>query len=257
MLIAISALKGYSIEASDDMIGTVTDFLFDDRTWRMRWAVVDTGTWLSSRMVLIHPPAIFETDHSKRMLRVDLTKAQVEASPDLARDMPVSQQMETRIYDYYGWDAYVGPGYFGATGMGSSMGFMPFETIAPIGHSRHEGDVVERGDPHLRSVNEVVGYHLEATDGGIGHVENLLVDDREWDIRYLIADTKNWWPGAHVVLSPYAVQGIDWDVRHIRLGMNRAAVASSPPWDPAKIITQDYEKRLHHHYGWASYGFAT
>ena len=256
MLVAISALKGYSIEASDDRIGTVGDFLFDDSAWRMRWVVVDTGSWLTSRKVLIHPGAIFDTDHEARTLRVDLTKAQVEASPGIGADLPVSQQMEASVYDYYGWEPNGGTGYFSGDMMGSSLGMLPFEPVVPVVRPPPEGDLLERGDQHLRSVAEVLGYLLEASDGAIGHVENLLVDDRDWDIRYLIADTKNWWPGAHVLLSPYAVLGIDCDMRHIRLGMDRAAVKSSPPWDPAKVITEEYEKRLHGHYGWAGYGFA-
>ena len=66
------------------------------------------------------------------------------------------------------------------------------------------------GDPHLRSVASVNGYHVHATDGDLGHVENLLADDVKWDIRYLVIATRDWWPGKHVRLAPFAVKDIDW-----------------------------------------------
>ena len=117
MLEVGSALKGYAIEASDGRIGTVGDFLFDDRTWKVRWLVVDTGTWLTGRKVLVHPSAIGRADYERRELSVSLTKSQVKGSPDILQDQPVSQQMERRLYDYYGWDPYWGDNYFGMGSM--------------------------------------------------------------------------------------------------------------------------------------------
>ena len=115
MLLVGSALKGYAIAASDGRIGTVSDFLFDDRTWKVRWLVVDTGNWLPGRMVLIHPSAIGQADYERRELAVTLTMEKVKGSPDLMQDQPVSQQMEYHLYDYYGWDQYWGgASYFGA-----------------------------------------------------------------------------------------------------------------------------------------------
>ena len=102
MLHVLSPLKGFSIEASDGRIGTVVDFLFDDAYWNVRWLVIDCGTWLSGRRVLIHPSAILREDLEEGSFDVALTKAQVVGSPELAEDQPVSQQMETQLYSYYG-----------------------------------------------------------------------------------------------------------------------------------------------------------
>ena len=207
MLLAVSALKNFTIRASDGGIGTVSDVLFDDETWRLRWLVVDTGSWLSDREVLIHPSAIGRIDYDRHELPIKMTKAHVEGSPELSRDRLVSMQMQGQLYDYYGWDpVWGGSGYFGG-GLGmmgssaySGMGAPPM----PNGHAANDGD------PHLRSTTAVIGSHIEATDGGIGHVENMLIDDVAWDVRYLIVDTKNWWFGQHVLLSPYAVKGMTW-----------------------------------------------
>ena len=120
-------------------------------------------------------------------------------------------------------------------------------------------DTLERGSvdggPHLRSMTAVRGYHIHATDGSIGHVENFLIDDMIWAIRYLVVDTRNWWPGAHVLISPCAVKRIDRNQNQVHLGVWRDMVKSSPPWDPVAVVEQVYEQRLHEHYGWPGYGW--
>ena len=62
-------------------------------------------------------------------------------------------------------------------------------------------------DCHLRSSNAVIGHHIGATDGEIGHLEDLLIDDHTWAIRYLIVNTSNWWSGHRVLVSPDSHQG--------------------------------------------------
>lgn len=257
MLMVASALKGYAIEATDGRLGTVKAFLFDDTTWKIRWLVVDTGHWLTDRQVLIHPSAIGLPDHQRQHLPVVLTKAQIEASPDIRQDQPVSMQMQNGLYGYYGWDSGWGPDYYGAglSGIGTSgLGLPFFGQAVPL-----QGDTMqvgtEDGDPHLRSIAEVTGYHTHATDGAIGHIENFLIDDVTWTVRYLIVDTRNWWPGAHVLISPFAVRSIDWTAREVRLNVSQAQVKGSPPWDPVAIVEQAYEQRLHTHYGWPGYGW--
>jgi hypothetical protein len=255
MLIAGSALIGYAIDASDGRIGKVDTLLFDDRTWKIRWLVIDTGNWLPGRKVLVHPSAIASADHAERHVRVNLTRTQVEASPDIQRDQPVSMQMQSQLYSYYGWDPYWGPDFYGSgmTGFGMNGGFgMPY-----LGARQAEAEMIQigsdDGDPHLRSMASVQGYHIHATDGAIGHLENFLVDDATRAIRYLIIDTRNWWFGAHVLMSPFAVLSIDYNDRAIRLNVSQLQVKTSPPWDPAAIVEQMDEQRLHGHYGWPGY----
>ncbi len=265
MLQVVSNLKGFTIEAKDGSLGTVSDFLFDDTTWKMRWVVVDTGRWLTGRKVLIHPSSISHADYERRELSVTLTKAQVEGSPDISNDRPVSRQMQSDLYGYYGWDPYWGGGMYGAglyaDGLyGGGLGVLPYGRPGSLrpGARRDDahGDLaLDDGDPHLRSAAEVTGYHIHARDGTIGHVEDLLVDSTGWGIRYLIVDTKNWWFGKHVLISPYAVEGIDWSAHHIRLDIDRDKVKASPPWDPIDEINEAYEQRLHSHYDWPGYGW--
>jgi sporulation protein YlmC with PRC-barrel domain len=254
MLMAVSALKGYAIEATDGHIGTVKDVLFDDRTWRVRWLVVDAGTWLTGRKVLLHPSAVTQVDYIGQALSVQLTMTQVQDSPNVAQDRPVSQQMETSLYDYYGWDPVWGGSVFGAGTMTQVLGSPYGAGLAlrePIYADAHTDD----GDPHLRSVDAVSGYHIHAKDGLIGHVEDFLVDDASWGIRYLIVDTRNWWPGQHVLIAPFAVTDVSWSSRRIDLDVSCDEVRASPVWAPAEIIDRSYEERLHSHYSWPGYGW--
>jgi hypothetical protein len=245
MLLVGSALKGFVIEADDGAIGGVHDCLFDQRTWTLRWLVVDTRTWLTGRKVLIHPSALGRPDFEHQCIPVHLTKARIEASPDLSFDLPVSLDMENGVYGYYGWDTqWGGSGYFAS---------YPYAVSgeAALGQGPdHAG-----GDPNLRSMTAVNGYHIEATDGAIGHIENFILDDVDWDIRYLVVNTKNWWAGQHVLISPFAVRSINWAVQDVVLDVSRESVRGSPPWKPLDLVDEAYQKRLHGYYAWPGYGW--
>jgi len=279
MLKALASLKGFDLHATDGSLGTVSDFLFDDSIWKVRWMVVDTGNWLPGRKVLIHPSAVISAEHEARTLNVELTKAQVEGSPAILKDRPVSQQMQNSLYGYYGWNPLWGGGMYGAglygaglygAGMYGGMAGIAapvsapayFGAVAVLERERGEADhgddrdltTLDRGDPHLRSTVEVTGYHVHTTDGAIGHVEDFLIDNESWGVRYLVVDTSNWWFGQHVLISPQAVENVNWAERHVRLDMSKERVKSSPPWDPTEANNGEHEQRLRDHYGWPSYG---
>jgi hypothetical protein len=269
MLFAVTGLQGCPVEGSDGRVGTVKDFLFDDQSWKVRWMVVDTGHWLPGRQILIHPSAIAPLDlalPAKRVLpmmtrgdtlvvSVHLTQQQIEASPEAREDEPVTKQMEADLYDYYGWDPYWGATHFGANAIvtpGSEPPIVAEAAARQVADTEsHPGD----GDPHLRSVTSVNGYQVHATDGELGHVENFLADDANWDIRYLVIATRDWWPGKHVQLAPYAVKEIDWFEHHIKVNVTRDQVKSSPAWDPLAMADQVGERQLHRHFGWPGYGW--
>src|SRR5690606_7121713 len=94
MLWRTPELIGYGIQATNGSIGSVGDLLFDDESWTVRWAVVDTGTWLPGRRVLLPPSALGRPDPTLQQFPVDLTRQKVKDSPDAGTDRPVSRQME-------------------------------------------------------------------------------------------------------------------------------------------------------------------
>lgn len=247
MLKRASALTGYAIVASDGEIGAMADVLFDDRTWLVRWLVVDTGKWLATRKVLLHPTAVGKADHERRELPVALTREQVRGSPELSEHEPVSMQMERHLYDYYGWEPMTLESSFGGNPIASRYSAPPLFVFAPQAEiAIHEADC----DPHLRSLDAVAGYHVVASDGAIGKVEDMLIDDAGWGIRYLVVDTGTWWSGKRVLISPHAVREISWADREIRVDVSREQVKGSPAWSPLGDVDRDYERDLHDHYNW-------
>ncbi|MGZ8409267.1 MAG: PRC-barrel domain-containing protein [Hyphomicrobium sp.] len=236
MLRNASAIKGYAIAATDGRLGTVSDFLFDDASWLVRWLVVDTGKWLSGRKVLLPPSVLGHIDPNGNEFAVSLTMQQVKDSPDIDTERPVSRQIETNIYDFYGWSPYWGGtgflmGGYGGSGYGGGA-------IAPLpspGSMRRAEDIAAAqqndDDPHLRSVEAVTGYHIHASDGEIGYVEDFLLRDTDWSIHNLVVDTTNWWPGKKVLIAPWSIQEIDWTDNLVNLKIDREKVKNSPAYD--------------------------
>ena len=106
MLRQAKEFKNFKLRARDGDIGKAKEFYFDDENWTVRYLVANTGGWLSYRLVLISPYALDPANEAEQVLPVDLTKKQIEESPSLNSDQPVSRQFETRYYSYYGWPNY-------------------------------------------------------------------------------------------------------------------------------------------------------
>ena len=239
-----SSIKGSAIEARDGTIGSVKDFLFQGTSWAVRWIVVDAGTWLSSRQVLLLPSQIGAVNAQRRQFDVQLTRQQVKDSPPIDTEQPVSRQMETDLHSYYGADPYWGAVY-NPVGIMAMPGVVGVPPLAPP--ERPEGLVEEfphgEGDPHLRSVEAVTGYHIHAQDGEIGHVDDFVIDDAGWRIPLLIVDTKNWWPGKKVLIPTSTVRDIVWDEKLVYLTLSRGQIKDGPVYDPSRPITRIGEER--------------
>lgn len=240
MLRTLKELRGFQIEAKDGIIGHVNGAYFDDDQWSVRYLVVNTGSWLDAREVLISPTALGATDGETRTLAARLTKKQVEDSPSIDLDKPVSRQHEAAVSDHYGWPAYWSMGLWESR-IPSMIAATQARTDEPTSSRRDD-------DPHLRSGREVIGYHLHTTDDTLGHVEDLVIDDETWTIRYLAVDTSNWWLGGHVLISPRWIRAVRWPERLVEIAATRDVIKHSPTWNPTYPITQDYEDKLLDYY---------
>lgn len=253
MLRSLKELKGYSIRATDGEIGSIADFYFDDGVWLVRYVVVDTGKWLPGRQVLLSPVSAGTPDWEEKSIPVHLTRNQVEDSPDIETDQPISRQIERQLSSHYGWPVYWGDPFLsqglaasplGAAGVGPSVEAPPEETTE---------QATVTGDPHLRSLSEVLGYQLEATDGEIGKADDFIVDDADWQVRYLVADTGSWLSSRKVVFAVQWVLAIEWKDARIHVDLTRDAIRSSPPFAPSAPVNREYEVRLYDYYGRPSY----
>jgi sporulation protein YlmC with PRC-barrel domain len=259
MLRTVSDLKGINIAATDGDIGGVKDLYFDDLTWTVRYLVVDTGSWLPGRQVLISPISVRSSTTDR--VFVGLTKAEVENSPSIDTDKPVNRQHEVTLSRYYRYPSYwEGPYRWGTLaypdGLVAPVMPLPLD-VAPLAQDtvaqELEARERESADPALRSARDVTGYYIEATDGDIGHVEDFLIDDREWAIRYIIVGTRNWWPGKKVVISPDWIRHVSWRESKVHVDLTREGVKTAPEYDPDRPVEREYETRLFRHHGRRNY----
>jgi hypothetical protein len=105
----------------------------------------------------------------------------------------------------------------------------------------------------LRSTHAVNGYSIQALDGELGHVEDFIVDDETWAIRYLIVNTGTWWPGKRVLISPLWIGKVSWTKSNVAVNLSRETIKESPEYTDESLITRDYEIGLHGHYNRKGY----
>jgi uncharacterized protein YrrD len=230
---SLRSMIGFSIRATDGDLGKVDEFYFDDVTWTIRYMVVETGNWLSGRKVLISLVALGIPDWESRTFSVNLTCDQVRNSPDIDTQRPVYRQHETKLHEYYQWPQYWEGGYGGA------LGITPFPLLEiPLSQEPSASDQLD--DPHLRSTRHVTGYHIHATNGEIGHVADFMVNDKNWELRYLVVDTGNWLPGKKVLISPSWIKSINWDDASVTVDRMRESVKNNPEVGSTKAIDPDH-----------------
>jgi uncharacterized protein YrrD len=251
MLWNATSLRGLAVEASDGAIGTVDDVLFDDLGWTTRWLIVETGSWFASRKLLLPVSALGKPDERTRRFTVNLTRQQVKDSPDVDTDLPVSRHGEADVYNHYGWNPYWTSGFGPVSNAIATPFSLPLrrEDVPPRDQDVETDAVPDDGDPHLRSVRAVIGYHIAATDGEVGHVEDFLIDDATWRLSFMTVETRNWLPGARVLLPVRLIGEIDWFDKRIKVGCDRAKVKSSPLYDPQMTSDGPFNERSHEYFG--------
>ena len=232
MLRSLKALDGFTLTATDGELGHVKDIYFDDANWTVRYFEVDTGGWLSGRNVLLSPASAAGIDWSARSLRVNLTRSQVENSPGLDSALPVSRQHEMALSHYYGYPHYWnGPFIWGYTAFPMLIDPIAYDPTIQQRTGEPVDDQPADGDPHLRSKDEVVGYQIQATDDVVGHVEDFLFDERDWSIRLMVIDTRDWLPGKHVLISPTRIRRVSWEEKSVLVRASRNEIEQSPEYD--------------------------
>jgi len=249
MLKSLSQLISANVHATDGEIGSVKAAFFDDHSWAIRYLVVDTTKWLPGREVLISPYSVNQPQPADKNIYVGLTRKQVESSPDIDTHQPVSRQHEREYSNYYSYPEYWDGG--GMWGTGAYPMMSPYlatrQQIAEHEASRKRKQ--SHDDVHLRSSVKVTGYNIQATDNSIGHVMDFVFDDSSWAIRYLVVDTRNWWPGGKKVLVAAGwIDNINWETSTVQVALTREQIKNSPEYHEALTIERAYEEELHKSY---------
>lgn len=258
MLHPAKKLEKAEVRGTDGVLGHVADLLFDDRFWHLRYFIVDTGVWLSGRRVLLSPLAFAAGNNDPGCLAAQLSQAQVRGSPSIDDTVPLTREHESKLHEYYQWRPYWASavplsGDVLPDPVTTSMTDAPPATnLARETEARqqreHPAVTALNNDPHLRSARHVRNHRIAATDGEIGHVDDFLVDPRTWQIRYLVVDTRNWWPGRRVLIAPLWLNRLSWNEAKVFADLSRDAIKSSPEYRPDQPVLRDYADQLHRHY---------
>ena len=252
MLRNVTHLKGFTIRAMDGELGSLDQFYFDDESWGVRYLVVNSGDWLGGRLVLVSPIALRHAEWESRRLDVALTKKQIQNSPLIDTHKPVSRQHEALYLGYYGYPYYWGGPFM--WGLASYPAGLTVDRVAVTqGEALRARAGKESPDSHLRCTDEVTGYHIEASNGEIGHVKDFLVDDETWAIRYLEVNTRNWWPGKKVLVAPQWIDNVSWPDSKVYVNLTRETIQNGPEWNAGTAITREYENRLYDYYDRSPY----
>jgi uncharacterized protein YrrD len=241
MLYPATMVTRLGIQAIDGPFGAVSDLYFDDVTWIVRYLVVDTGSWLSGRKVLISPEALTGIDRDANVLTTTLSQQQIKDSPPYDSELTVSRHHEERLSEYYGWSPY----WLTPVSVYRWPDIYPHPPLSSDGtlpsgideEARARVDAKRNQEVHLRSFKEVKGYSLGATDGKIGELDDLIIDSHDWRIKQLVADSKKWWPGGQVIVDKAMVDDIVWADRKILVAMTQDEVRKAPPYDADRMLT--------------------
>ena len=233
MLKGLKQLYGGKLSAADGEIGHVKDFYFDDQSWVVRYVVVDTGSWLSGRQVLVSPHAFVSLDWTGKLLLLSLTRKQIEDCPSIESHKPVSRQYEEAYFKYYGW-----PYYWEGSGLWGMSGFPILELPPkplPGEPASWSGPSPESADAHLRSAQAVDGYHIQASDGISGHICDFMMDARTWAILQLVVKTGHRFSGNEVQIPTSQVDRISYEKSSIFVNLTSKAVEQSPAHHMAPV----------------------
>jgi uncharacterized protein YrrD len=242
MLQSASQLEHLQLHAEDGEIGHVADIYLDDSAWAVRYLVASTGHWLAGREVLIAPQAIQSVDWAEKAIHVRLTKAQVESSPEADTEKPVSRQYEAELAAHYDWTPYWSA---------SPLGFVyPTPALPMVPNA--SGVSEPPGDPHLRSAEEMKGYHVEGTDGSVGHIVDFVLRESDWSIVFLVVDAGSWLHKRNVLLATDSMESVSWANESVKVRLTRAAIEGSPEFTSDFPLTEEYGESLARHYREAS-----
>lgn len=253
MLRSLKEIIGYSIQETDDVLGTCQDFIFDDALWVIRYMVADTGNWLRHHRVIIPPAALGEPDWNTERLPIRYTREQLENCPLLDQHAPVSRQYEMHLHDYLEIPFYWISENF-LEGIPDGKGVVrPVDEIDVESSGEEESAAANVLEGKLRSAIEIMSYDASSVDGDIGRVDDMIIEDNSWVIRYMVIDTGAILPGKKVLVDTQWIEEVRWDKQRVIIDMTRETLEGCPEYDPDAAVNREYEVRLYDYHGKPKY----
>ena len=233
MLRSMKELFGYAVAATDGPLGTLEDFLFDERSHDLRYLVADTGGWFKRRHLLVTPAAFGRTHWPARDFPVKITRAQAEASPVMIADAPLSRQHEVALHSFFEWMPY----------------WLSHSNGVPTAHVAAADGVADLDALALCRAGRLIGYQVQATDTDIGHVVDFLIDDEQWKLRDVIVDTESWGEPRTVMVSMSVFTGFDPAAEKVLIDLTMRLIRECPVFDPLAIAGSRSEVVFHDYLG--------
>ena len=242
---SLNELRGYDIKAKDGLKGSVKDFLFDEERWIIRYLEADLGVIFSGRKVLIPKMFLKDPDWAQQQYPVELSSSDIERCPELEEKLPVSRKYEEQLNRYYKISDYWAYAHTSALATpGITHPPRPIQTFSEI--------VIDENNinTHLRSFNEIKGYHVVALDGEIGHIDDIIVDTNSWQIIYGVVDTSNWLPWSKkVLIGVHRMEEISYVEKKININLHVETIKMAPEFDPSTPVNEEVEKQLYDYFG--------
>jgi len=228
MLFSFNDLRNFSIETRNGRKGRATDLYFDDESWQVRYAVTESGFLFAKQEGLVKSTLLSEPDIDTRTLPIAITKEQLEEAdaPDAHRPVSEQRKRELRPGQLDAWP----PLMMGARGAvyTPALAERQLRDAGSLAVRSREEAQAATDDPHLRSLDEMSGYAIAATDGEIGSISDFLLDPNGWKIRYIVVDTGNWLPGRQVAIKPDWVSAVSWAGRSVDVRVSKEEVSDAP-----------------------------
>ncbi len=242
---SLKKLSEYTVQAIEGEKGSVKNFLFDEDSWIIRYLDVELGNFFVEKRVLIPREQIGMPDWENKHFPIDLIVTRIEESPGLEHNLPVSRKYENQLSEYYNLVPYW---------PGGDESFYPSResifTSNRIFRVPKNRKIEENTETSLRSFFEVKGYFIRSSDDTFGHIEDLIIDDLDWQIVYVVLDTKNLVPWSKKVILPIEyVEEINFPNQEVRIELTKEHIKNAQEYDPDNINKKDYERELYDFYG--------
>jgi hypothetical protein len=183
-------------------------------------------------------------DSATKTINAAFTKQQVQESDDVGTHKPEGLEQP---HDY---SLYLGLPYYLRLDALNDSDHGP---VAGRAHDPEKGKASEHSflqayDDHLRSSKLVSRYHVMAVDGEIGQIEDGIVEDQTWTIKYVTSTVGNWWSAKKVLLPTESILWVSAAEANVYVSLTRTNIATAPAFDPEKPLTDDLEIALYNHY---------
>jgi uncharacterized protein YrrD len=239
-------LKHYAISGSDGELGKIKDMYFDDSSWTVRYLVVDTGSWLTGRRVLLSPESITHIDHLNRIVNVGLSRDRIAEAPSVDAHVPVTRHATLAVDQFYGWHhTWITGGLIDFQVPTANYG--PLVTPPEMPEEvRAAWDARRSLDPNLQSLADVHGYSVEAADDEhkLARFQDAIINEATWRIPYVVVDVGTWFTDKHAIVPVHRVRHLDANRRRTVLDMPAAVFEAAPKFDGVDTLDERQESAV-------------